>query len=280
MQVPNSSGTAGPKLPTPANACDCHMHVYDGARFPPARPGARMQPDAAVPDYRLLQKRIGTTRTVVVQPAAYVTDNEVTLDALAQLGKEARGVAVVQPGVSDADLKRMADGGICGIRFTQFDPKSAATTRDMIEPLAKRVEPLGWHVQIHLRCRSDRRCRRHAATAAGHRGVRSPRAARGRRERSGDGRHPAHARPRPHLDEAFRRLYVRRAAGLCRGAADRARIYRGSARADGMGQRLAASDGSRKPDDAVLLDLVAEWAGDEALRKRILVDNPAKLYGF
>jgi D-galactarolactone isomerase len=70
MQVPNSSGTAGPKLPTPANACDCHMHVYDGARFPPARPGARMQPDATVADYRLLQQRIGTSRTVVVQSAA------------------------------------------------------------------------------------------------------------------------------------------------------------------------------------------------------------------
>ncbi len=75
MQVPNSSGADAPKLPTPAGACDCHMHVYDGARFPPARPGARMQPDAGVADYRLLQQRIGTSRTVVVQPAAYVTDN-------------------------------------------------------------------------------------------------------------------------------------------------------------------------------------------------------------
>ena len=75
--VPNSSGTAPPKLAAPAGACDCHMHIYDAARFPPARPGAqsRMQQNATADDYRLLRRRIGTTRTVVVQPAAYVTDN-------------------------------------------------------------------------------------------------------------------------------------------------------------------------------------------------------------
>src|SRR5882757_3871508 len=151
MQAPNSSGSAAPKLKLPANCCDCHMHIYDGGRFPPSRPGARMQPDAAVADYRLLQRRLGLSRTVVVTPAAYHTDNAVTLDAIAQLGSQARGVAVVHPSVTDAELKHMADGGIRGIRFTQFDPRTAATTLDMIEPLARRVEPLGWHVQIHLR---------------------------------------------------------------------------------------------------------------------------------
>src|SRR4051812_22274376 len=151
LQVPNSSGTAAPKLKLPANACDCHMHIYDAARFPPLRPGARMQPDAAVADYRLLQQRIGTSRTVVVQPAAYHTDNDVMLDAIAQLGQKARGIAVVHPDVTDAELKRLDAGGIRGIRFTQFDPRTAATTREMIEPLAHGVEPLGWHVQIHLR---------------------------------------------------------------------------------------------------------------------------------
>src|SRR5437868_9943135 len=70
--VPNSSGSEAPKLKAPANACDCHMHIYDGERFPPARPGpqSRMRSDAAVAQYRLLQKRNGTTRTVIVTPAA------------------------------------------------------------------------------------------------------------------------------------------------------------------------------------------------------------------
>src|SRR3990172_5217424 len=122
VQVPNSSGTAAPKFKAPANSCDCHMHIYDGARFPPPRPQSRMQPDARVADYRLFQQRIGTDRTVVVKPAAYFTDNDVTLDAVAQLGPQARGVAVVHPTVTDDELRRMADHGIRGIRFTQFDP--------------------------------------------------------------------------------------------------------------------------------------------------------------
>src|SRR5215831_16698865 len=93
--VPNSAGTAAPALKAPANACDCHMHVYDADRFPPLRASSRMQTSARVAEYRLLQKRIGTTRTVVVTPSVYATDNRVTLDALAQLGSAARGVAVI-----------------------------------------------------------------------------------------------------------------------------------------------------------------------------------------
>ena len=67
-----------------------------------------MQPNAGVPEYRLLQQRIGTRRVIVVTPAAYLTDNEVTLDAIAQLGPSARGVAVVHPTVTDAEIQRMA----------------------------------------------------------------------------------------------------------------------------------------------------------------------------
>jgi hypothetical protein len=148
MQVPNSAGTAQPKLSAPPNACDCHMHIYDGGRFPPPRPESRMQPNACVPDYRLFQQRIGIRRTVVVTPAAYITDNEVTLDAIAQLGPQARGVAVVHPTVTDAELNRLVNGGIRGIRFTQFDPATATTSIDMIEPLAKRIANLGWHIQF------------------------------------------------------------------------------------------------------------------------------------
>src|SRR5215213_2550121 len=114
MQVPNSSGTAQPALSAPPDACDCHMHIYDGGRFPPPRPESRMQPNARVPEYRLLQQRIGTSRVIVVNPAAYLTGNNVTLDAIAQLGPQARGVAVVHPTVTDAELKRLDAAGIRG----------------------------------------------------------------------------------------------------------------------------------------------------------------------
>ena len=80
--VPNSAGTEAPKLTAPANACDCHMHIYDTDRFPVARPGSRLQSNARVTEYRLLQRRLGTRRTVIVTPAPYATTNDVTLDAM------------------------------------------------------------------------------------------------------------------------------------------------------------------------------------------------------
>src|SRR6185295_4303454 len=102
--VPYSSGTDAPKLKTPANACDCHMHIYD-SRFPVAPNATLRPPDARVDDYRLLQKRIGTTRNVIVQPSTYGTDNSCTLDGMAKIGPTARGVAVVDTSVTDAELK-------------------------------------------------------------------------------------------------------------------------------------------------------------------------------
>src|SRR5207244_5157943 len=82
QQVPYSSGTEAPKLQAPANACDCHMHIYD-AKYPTAPSATLKPPDALVADYKLLQKRIGTTRNVIVTPSTYGTDNRVTLDAMA-----------------------------------------------------------------------------------------------------------------------------------------------------------------------------------------------------
>src|SRR5215510_8341295 len=150
QQVPNSVGTNPPKLKAPPNAADCHFHIYDPARFP-MPPNPRAAPvNAAVPQYRLLQQRIGTTRAVIVQPRNYATDNRVTLDAIAQLGPNARGVAVVNPSVTDAELKRFNEGGIRGIRFSLADPSSRAVTPDMVEPLAKRIADLGWHVQFNV----------------------------------------------------------------------------------------------------------------------------------
>src|SRR6516164_2380938 len=148
QQIPYSAGTKAPKLMAPANACDCHMHIYD-AKYPTAPSATLKPPDALVADYKLLQKRIGTTRNVVVTPSTYGTDNRVTLDAMAQIGATARGVAVVDTSVSDAELKRLNDLGIRGIRFNLV--QAGATTAEMIEPLSKRINDLGWHIQIHMK---------------------------------------------------------------------------------------------------------------------------------
>jgi len=146
--VPFSSGTEAPKLKAPANACDCHMHIYD-ARFPIAPTATLKPPDALASDYQLLQKRIGTTRNVVVTPSTYGTDNSASLDGMAKLGPTARGVAVVDASVSDAELKRLHGLGMRGTRFNLV--QAGATTVEMLEPLSKRVHDLGWHIQINAK---------------------------------------------------------------------------------------------------------------------------------
>jgi predicted TIM-barrel fold metal-dependent hydrolase len=281
---PHSAGTAGPALAAPANACDCHMHIYD-ERFPPVRPtGSRHQTGARVSEYRRIQTRLGTTRNVVVTPASAVTDNGVTLDAIEQLGPTARGVAVVHPDVTDAELKTLAAGGIRGIRFSVFDPRSAATRVDMVEPLAGRVADLGWHVQLHMRAdqiaENAALCERlPCALVFDHMG---------RLPQPMGAAHPAFA--------VIARLMERgRAWVKLSGAymdtqigpptyADAAAVARAfvAANADRVvwGSDWPHPTESDKPDDAVLFDLLADWAPDEAVRRRILVHNPARLYGF
>ncbi len=258
------------------------MHIYDGGRFPPPRPQSRMQPNAGVPDYRLLQQRIGTRRVIVVTPAAYLTDNAVTLDAIAQLGASARGVAVVHPTVTDAELQRMADGGVCGIRFTQFDPNTATTTMDMIEPLARRVQALGWHVQIHLRAdqivaAEDLLLRLPGTIVFDHLGRLTP----------PEGlHHPAFRIIRRMLDGG--RTWMKLSGAYFFGgppayaqAGPVARAYIAAAPERVVwGSDWPHPTEKEKPDDAVLFDLLGEWAPDDATRHRILVENPAKLYGF
>src|ERR1700747_2598019 len=146
QQVKWSEGTEPPKLKAPPNACDCHHHIYD-ARYPVDPKAGLRRGDVWVEDYRAFQKRIGTSRDVVVTPSTYGVDNRVTLDAVAAFGPQARAVVVVHDTVSDAELKRMHEQGARGIRFN-FAP-AGATTPEMIDPLSKRVNELGWHIQIN-----------------------------------------------------------------------------------------------------------------------------------
>src|SRR5271154_5016638 len=116
VQVKWSTGTELPKIKVPANACDCHHHIYESKY--PVDPKATLRPgDATVDDYRMLQKRIGTTRHVIVQPSTYGTMNAPTLDALVAFGPEARAVAGGDTTLTHAERKRMDGLGGGGIRF-------------------------------------------------------------------------------------------------------------------------------------------------------------------
>jgi D-galactarolactone isomerase len=281
--VPWSAGTEPPKLKVPPNACDCHMHIYD-SRFP-AAPNAKLRPpDATVDTYRLFQNRIGTARNVVVTPSTYGTDNSCTLDAMAKLAATARGVAVVDMSVADAELKRLNDLGVRGIRFNLV--QSGATTIDMLEPLSKRVNDLGWHVQIHMLGGqiveiADLLQRLPSPIVFDHM-ARIP-------EPAGVD-HPAFALVRKLVDKGpvwvkLSGAYMDTRTGPPT-YADVSTVARAYVKAApermvwGSDWPHPTEKVDAKPDDAVLFDLLADWAPDQAIRNRILVDNPAALYRF
>jgi D-galactarolactone isomerase len=280
--VPYSAGTAPPKLKAPPNTCDCHMHIYN-SRFP-AAPDAALRPgDAHAEDYRLFQKRIGTSRNVIVTPSTYGTDNSCTLDALATLGASARAIAVVDLNVTDAELKRLADLGVRGMRF-MLNP-SSPTTVPMLEPLSRRVADLGWHVQISTTAKQiiaieDVLMRSPIPVVLDHFG--HPGQPAGIND-------PVFGTVRRLIDKG--RTFVKLSAPYIDskiGAptyADVTPVAQAYVKA-APERMLWASDwphpsqGDKHPDDAVLFDLLAEWIPDEATRNRILVQNPEAFYGF
>ncbi|MBP0493617.1 amidohydrolase family protein [Roseomonas sp. SG15] len=280
--VPFSVGTEAPRFRAPPNACDCHFHIYDN-RTPPA-PGGLAAPDASPDDYRKLQQRIGTTRGVVIQPSLYGTDNTPTLRGMAALGPNFRGVAVVNTSVTDAELQRLHAAGIRGIRFNlaQF----GATTLEMLEPLSQRVDALGWHCQINMPGEK--------IVEAGD----TFRRVRGKLVFD----HLAHCpQPAGVESETFKVIRALIDKGntwvkLSGAYADTKSGPPAYADSSAVARAFAAAAPQRmvwgsdwphpteamdkKPDDAVLFDLLTNWVPDEAARKRILVDNPAELYDF
>jgi D-galactarolactone isomerase len=283
--VPNTTGAAPAKVKAPANAADCHMHIYD-PRFAESNPRPGQNPkNATVSDYRLLQKRTGTTRVVVVQPRNYATDNRVTVDALKQLGASARGVAVVHPAITDTELKSLHDAGIRGIRFS-LGGANAVVSWDMVEPLSKRVNDLGWHLQFNVDgddivAHADLLGRLPSQMVFDHLG--HPVLPAGID-------HPSHAVLRNLLDKG--RTWIKLSGAYSNskiGPPDYPEATRtAQAFVKAAPERLVwgsdwphpSEQNGTLPDDALLFDLLAGWAPEEATRKRILVDNPENLYGF
>jgi predicted TIM-barrel fold metal-dependent hydrolase len=283
--VPNTTGTGPAKVKASANAADCHMHIYD-PRFSESNPRPGQNPkNATASDYRLLQKRTGTTRVVVVQPRNYATDNRVTVDALKQLGASARGVAVVHPAITDTELKSLHDAGIRGIRFS-LGGANAVVSWDMVELLSKRVNELGWHVQFNVDgddivAHADLLGRLPSQMVFDHLG--HPALPAGID-------HPSHAVLRSLLDKG--RTWIKLSGAYSNskiGPPDYPEATKtAQAFVKAAPERLVwgsdwphpSEQNGTLPDDALLFDLLAVWAPEETTRKRILVDNPENLYGF
>lgn len=270
-----------PKLKAPPGTCDTHMHIYD-RRFPKA-PGARIDaPEAAVADYLAMCARLGIERSVVVQPSTYGMDNRCTLEAIAKMGPRARGIVVVDEAVTDAELERLTGLGIRGVRF--FMLPGGSLSWDILETVASRIAPFGWHIQLQLDGRDlpDRETllNRLASplvidhvgkfldpVAPDHPGFRtlSRLVEKGAWIKLSAPYETSKAGP-PYYDD------VGRLAKLLVEAAPERMVW--------ATNWPHPSPGVPVPDDAVMLDMLLDWAPDEAVRKKILVDNPARLYGF
>ncbi|MGH8799516.1 MAG: amidohydrolase family protein [Casimicrobiaceae bacterium] len=270
-----------PKLKAPADACDCHMHIYD-RRFKAAPTSLFPPPDAPVDAYCAVQRRLGLTRAVIVQPNAYAFDNACTEEAIAEIGVAARGIATIRPDIADAEIERLTRAGFRGARCYML--KGGLLSWDDVEAIAARVSPFGWHVQIQLDGRdlplhAARLSRLPAEVVIDHNGK--------------------FLEPVPPAHPAFRALLTLLDGGRCwvKLSAPYETSKSGPPRYEDVGVLARALAGAHpercvwasnwphpnvrpQPSDAGMLDLLLEWAPDEATRRAILVDNPARLYGF
>ena len=267
----------------PPFAADCHIHVYD-SRFPTAPNAILLPPDAHIDGYLVVQRRLGMARTVLVQPSTYGTDNRCMLHALAGMGADARGIAVVDADVTDAELQRLDVAGVRGIRFN-FAMAGAGASVALLEPLSARVAALGWHVQLNIKGNQIVQLEPllarlpspivfdHLARIPPDAGV----------------AHPAFAvvqrllqrgRGWVKLSGAYLESKVGPPSYADVGAIACAFVKAAPQRLVWGSDWPHPSVHTAWPDEAVLFDALCAWAPDDELRRQILVANPEALYGF
>jgi len=268
-------------LKAPPGACDCHMHVYDD-RYPVDPRWTVPPPKAPVAAYQQVQRELGIGRAVVVQPNAYAFDNRCTVDAIRELGPQTRGVATVPPDVKDVELARLHEAGIRGARCYMLP--NAFLSWDDVRVIAARVAPFGWHLQVQL---DGRELPTRAALLAklptevviDH-----------------NGKYLVPVEPSDASFVALLRLldsgrtWVKLSAPYETSKTGAPRYEDVSVLARGLVARneercVWASNWPHPgqnppPPNAAMLDLLLDWAPDATDRARILVDNPARLYGF
>ena len=275
--------TRAPSLRLPPGACDAHCHVFGPAdRFPYAPDRSYTPPDAPVENLRRVHRILGVERAVIVQASCHGTDNRAMLDAIASSGGAYRGVAIVDSGVTEGELRSLHEGGIRGVRFNFVAHLGGTPDLDVFDAVVARLAPLGWHVVLHLDAgdiveHAERISRIRVPFVIDHMG----------RVNARDG-----------LDQApFRALL-----GLMRnplawvkvcgpervssaGAPFRDAVPFAAALMEAAPDRVVwgtdfphPNVGGDMPNDGDLVDLFAEAAPDPALRRRVLVENPTRLY--
>jgi len=299
LALPAQAATRSPvSFDMPAGAADCHVHVFpDPAKFPFFAGRSYTPPVATATDLLQLQKDLKLDHVVIVQPSVYGTDNRATLDGIRELGlKRARGVAVIGPETTRAQLDELHAAGIRGVRVNLetagvVDPAASA---QKLKAAVEQVQARGWHVQTYTRLSIIEALKDqllalpvplvvdHFGGARGELGVAQPGfAALVELVRSG--------RAYVKISGAYRSStkgpdfadVLPLAQALI--AANPDRIVWGTDWPHPNTSLAKAATEISEPfplDDGLVLNQLATWAPDAATRKKILVDNPARLYGF
>ena len=283
------------RFDVPERACDCHVHVFDPGRFPFAVSRTYTPESATAARLLAMHRALHISRAVIVQPSVYGTDNSCILDAMKQYGSAARGIAVLPSEVSSATLDNMERAGIRGVRINlgTAGDTNLDNARLRFTSAIEQIQGRKWHVQVYaalpvIAGLSDLVLASPVPVVFDHFG--GAKAALGLQQpgfdkvlefvRSGkgyvkiSGAYRASDKPPDYPD------VVPLARALIE--ANPHRILWGSdwPHPDtGAGRKPSDLSPLLRVDDGHLLNLLTSWAPDAALRKTILVDNPASLYG-
>ncbi|PCI88926.1 MAG: 2-pyrone-4,6-dicarboxylate hydrolase [Hyphomicrobiales bacterium] len=149
--LPFHASPSEPKFSVPAGTVDAHCHVFGPADEFPFHPNRKYTPcDASKAKLFALRDHLGFSRNVIVQASCHGTDNSALLDALKAAGDLARGVAVVKPDISDAELKAMHEVGVRAVRFNFVKRLVDSTPRSTFLNIAAKVKKLGWHIVVYF----------------------------------------------------------------------------------------------------------------------------------
>jgi predicted TIM-barrel fold metal-dependent hydrolase len=288
-----------PDFAVPRGACDCHTHVFGPpAEFPFAPQRLYTPGEASVEELLELQQALNLDRVVIVQPSVYGTDNSCTVDALRRLGGRGRGVAVIADDIGSAELDALHRAGMRGVRVNleTAGVRDPAVARRLLAAAAARVAPLGWHVQVYadmdvIAAQQGDMAALPVPLVIDHFG--GARAALGPTQpglaallalvESGKAYVKLSAPYRSSSQRpGFANVAVLATALI---AANPERMLWGSdwphpGGGHKRGQGLDEIEAFFPEDDGRTLNLLAEWTPDPAIRRRILVDNPARLYDF
>ncbi len=288
-----SQPTTPVNFDVPAGACDCHTHIHgDPAKFP-WFPGRTYTPEMAVPEeMSALHKALHIQRVVIVTPSVYGPDNSATILGMQARGKDARGVAVIDDKTTDAELDRLARLGFKGIRLNLStagvnDPNVA---RERFIAAAERVKSRKWHVQLNTTLPVIAAMRDtlaaspvplvfdHYGNANEELGAQQP----GFSDlvdlvKSGKAYVKISITAGPRRDYA---LFKPLAQMLIAANADRCLWGTNWPHPNSVNGSTEKVTLLWNVDDGLVLNLLPTWAPDAAIRKKILVDNAARLYEF